>query len=86
MEIEFVGVLRDYQRNLRREAVRHLNQSGSVLLKLHCGAGKTCLSINIATKIMLDNKHIFLYQSLVHALPLLSKYWKTDENSSIILP
>ena len=53
IDIEFTGILRDYQRQLRKDAVYHLNNCGSVLLKLHCGAGKTCLAINIATKIKL---------------------------------
>lgn len=53
ISVSFVGLLRDYQKTLRKAAVEHLNESGSVLLNLHCGAGKTCLSINIATKIKL---------------------------------
>ena len=81
IDLEFVGCLRDYQKDLRREAVSHLNRSGSVLLNLHCGAGKTCLSINIATKIKLKTLIV------VHRVVLM-KQWvesiKTFTNSSKI--
>ena len=51
IDINFTGELRDYQKVLRRQVVNSLNETGSAYLKLHCGAGKTCLAINLSTKI-----------------------------------
>jgi superfamily II DNA or RNA helicase len=53
IKTNFTGALQDHQVNLKTEAIKRLNEQGSAFLKLHCGAGKTCISIYIATKIKL---------------------------------
>lgn len=44
----FEGVLRDEQTVVRDEAIRTLNKTGSVILSMYCGFGKTITSINLA--------------------------------------
>jgi len=49
----FEGKLRDKQKQVQSEAVEHLNRYASILVACHPGWGKTCLGINIASKIKL---------------------------------
>ena len=48
LNLEFKGDLRDNQKIVKKEAVRYLSKTGSVLICAYPGFGKTCLSINIA--------------------------------------
>lgn len=43
--IKFEGTLRDEQKEVRKEAIKQLSKSGSILLSMYCGFGK-CLGIN----------------------------------------
>lgn len=47
----FDGTLRPNQKKVQSEAISTLNKYGSVLVACHPGWGKTCLGINIASKI-----------------------------------
>ena len=51
IKVEFTGKLRDLQKQVRDEAIQILNKSGSVILSLYCGFGKTFLAIHLASKI-----------------------------------
>jgi len=53
IQTRFTGTLLEHQVRLKTEAIQRLNEQGSAFLKLHCGAGKTCISIYIATKVRL---------------------------------
>jgi superfamily II DNA or RNA helicase len=53
IQTKFTGTLLEHQVNLKTEAIKRMNDQGSAFLKLHCGAGKTCISIYIATKVRL---------------------------------
>ena len=53
IQTAFTGTLLEHQVRLKTEAIRRMNEQGSAFLKLHCGAGKTCISIYIATKVRL---------------------------------
>ena len=53
IQTSFTGTLLEHQVRLKTEAIRRMNEQGSAFLKLHCGAGKTCISIYIATKVKL---------------------------------
>ena len=48
---KFTGNLRENQKIVRDEAISMLNKTGSTILSLYCGFGKTFLSILLATKI-----------------------------------
>ena len=50
---EFEGVLRQEQLEVKAEAISSLNKTGSVLLSMYCGFGKTITAINIASQIKL---------------------------------
>lgn len=65
----FKGNLRHLQKEVQREAIQHLNKSGSCILSLYTGAGKTITSINLACKIKLKTLII------VHRLVLINQ-WK----------
>jgi len=47
----FDGDLREEQIIVKNEAIDHLNKTGSVMISMHVGAGKTITSINIARTI-----------------------------------
>lgn len=47
----FTGQLRDYQKQVKNEAIQLLNQRGSCLLSLHVGWGKSMLSAYLACKL-----------------------------------
>jgi superfamily II DNA or RNA helicase len=70
VNVEFNGELRPYQKEVRKEAITSLNNTGCSLISLYTGAGKTILSINIACKI----KKITLI--IVNRLLLITQ-WKT---------
>ena len=53
IQTSFTGSLLEHQVRLKTEAIKRMNEQGSAFLKLHCGAGKTCISIYIATKVRL---------------------------------
>ena len=61
--VEFVGKLRDYQKNTKKEAIKQLNAKGSVVLSLYCGFGKTFLAIYIACKLRM--KTVILINRIV---------------------
>lgn len=65
----FNGKLRDYQINIKKEAVTYLNSSGSCIISAMAGCGKTCMAIYIATKIKL--KTLIVLNRVV-----LKKQWK----------
>lgn len=48
---EFTSTLRAVQREIKDECVSQLNRKGCVLISLYPGAGKTCLSIFLASRI-----------------------------------
>jgi superfamily II DNA or RNA helicase len=53
METEFVGKLRELQKEVKKEVNELLNKRGSCILSIYTGAGKTITSICIAAKIKL---------------------------------
>lgn len=53
IEITFTLELRSVQREIKDQCVAQLNQNGCVLISLYPGAGKTCLSIFLASRIAL---------------------------------
>jgi superfamily II DNA or RNA helicase len=53
MNIEFAGTLRDEQKIVKKEALEHLNKTGSVIISAHTGFGKSISSLNIAYTIKL---------------------------------
>jgi superfamily II DNA or RNA helicase len=53
MTQKFTGFLRDEQINVQKEALKILSKTGSIILSLHTGFGKTILSINLACEIRL---------------------------------
>ena len=69
MEIKFEAELRDYQKEVKKEAIELLNKNGSALISMGCGMGKTITSINIACTIKL--KTLIVVNKLV-----LVKQWK----------
>jgi superfamily II DNA or RNA helicase len=69
IQVEFVGKLRDAQKEVRDEAISLLNKNGSCILSLYCGFGKTFLAILLASKIGL--KTIVLCHRIV-----LIQQWK----------
>lgn len=50
---KFEGSLREAQVEVKDEAIKVLNKTGSILLSLHVGFGKTCLAIYLACLIKL---------------------------------
>jgi superfamily II DNA or RNA helicase len=53
IKCKFDGSLRDEQKMIKKEAIEHLNKYGSTIISAFPGAGKTCMSIYISTKIKL---------------------------------
>ena len=51
--VEFIGQLRDNQKEVKKEAIERLNSCGTVIIAAACGFGKTSTAIYIATKIRL---------------------------------
>ena len=46
INVKFIGILRDEQKVVKNEGLKILNETGSVLLSLRTGFGKTFLAIN----------------------------------------
>jgi superfamily II DNA or RNA helicase len=51
IQTTFKGTLRQGQKEVKGDAIKQLNQTGSVKLALHVGFGKTSLAIYLSTKI-----------------------------------
>lgn len=51
VNFNFSGVLREPQVVVKNEAIKALNNTGSIMIACYPGFGKTCLAINIASKI-----------------------------------
>ncbi len=67
IDVQFTGILRDEQIEVKNEAINILNQSSTLIIGMYTGGGKTCISINIACCIKLKtmiivNKVILLEQ------------------------
>jgi superfamily II DNA or RNA helicase len=67
-ELKFSGVLRDEQKVIRNEAIDILNETGSVLISLYTGGGKTVTCINVCSKIKLKTLII------VHRIVLVNQW------------
>ena len=68
-KVMFTGELRPIQKEIKKEAISHLNKYGSTVISAYCGCGKTALAIYIATKIKLQTLII------THRIVLI-KQWK----------
>lgn len=53
MKIKFEGSLREEQEKIKQEAIKQMNVTGSVIISLYTGGGKTITSINLACSIKL---------------------------------
>lgn len=51
VKFRFTGQLREYQKQVKNEAIQMLNRKGSTLLSLHVGWGKSMLSAYLACKL-----------------------------------
>jgi superfamily II DNA or RNA helicase len=67
--VNFTGELRDIQKEIKIEAISHLNKYGSTVISAYPGCGKTALAIYISTKIKLQTLII------THRIVLI-KQWK----------
>lgn len=68
-DIEFSGSLREYQREVKRDALRELNAKHSCVLSLHVGWGKSIFAVYMASRLKM--KTLILVNRLV-----LAKQWK----------
>ena len=64
----FTGALRDYQMNVKRDAIAALNTQGTCLLALHVGWGKSTFAVYLASK--LNHKTVIVLNKL-----MLVKQW-----------
>lgn len=67
MNVVFEGTLRPEQEEIKKEAITQLSKSGSIIISLYTGGGKTITSINLACDIKLKtliivNKIVLLNQ------------------------
>lgn len=69
MNVRFEKDLRPEQKIVKKEAIKHLNNTGSVLLSMYCGFGKSATSMKIACSIGL--KTLIIVNKLV-----LIKQWE----------
>jgi len=69
MNVSFDKDLRPEQKIVKKEAIKHLNNTGSVLLSMYCGFGKSATSMKIACSIGL--KTLIVVNKLV-----LIKQWE----------
>ena len=69
MNVTFEKDLRPEQKIVKKEAIKHLNNTGSVLLSMYCGFGKSATSMKIACSIGL--KTLIIVNKLV-----LIKQWE----------
>jgi len=53
MNVEFKGVLREQQKEVKEEAINYLNKTGCVIISIATGLGKTITSISLASTIKL---------------------------------
>lgn len=53
-KFEFIGQLRENQKEVRDEAMKRLNSHGSILISSYTGFGKTLLAIYLATRVGLQ--------------------------------
>jgi len=72
-KVDFMGELRDEQGIVKKEAIKILNKTGSVILSMYCGFGKTITSINIACSIKM--KTLIIVNKIV-----LMKQWEESIN------
>jgi superfamily II DNA or RNA helicase len=66
-KLKFGGELRPEQKEVKTEAIAILNKTGSVILSMYCGFGKTITSINLACSIgfktlIIVNKIVLMQQ------------------------
>jgi len=73
IENSFQGELRPEQQEVKKEAVQVLNKTGSIILSMYCGFGKTITAINLACTIKL--KVLIIVNKIV-----LIKQWKESIN------
>jgi superfamily II DNA or RNA helicase len=76
-ETSFEGVLRPEQKEVRKEAIKQLSISGSILLSMYCGFGKSATSMKIASDIGL--KTLIIVNKII-----LIKQW--EEGINIFCP
>jgi superfamily II DNA or RNA helicase len=76
-ETSFEGVLRPEQKEVRKEAIKQLSSSGSILLSMYCGFGKSATSMKIACDIGL--KTLIIVNKII-----LIKQW--EEGINIFCP
>jgi superfamily II DNA or RNA helicase len=76
---KFTSELRSVQKEIKDDCLKHLNKRGCVLISLYPGAGKTCLSIYLASKIGL--KTLIICHRLV-----LVEQWKKAIGRFILEP
>jgi len=77
LNISFDGVLRPEQTEVRKEAIKQLSSSGSILLSMYCGFGKSATSMKIACDIGL--KTLIIVNKII-----LIKQW--EEGINIFCP
>ena len=75
--ISFSGILRTEQTEVRKEAIKQLNSTGSILLSMYCGFGKSSTSMKLACDIGL--KTLIIVNKLI-----LIKQW--DEGIKTFCP
>lgn len=73
INIKFNTTLRSSQKEIKDDCISSLNKRGSILISLYPGAGKTCLSIFLASKIGLKTLII------CHRLVLIEQWIKAIE-------
>ena len=73
IDLRFTGTLRDIQNEVKPEVVSTLNATGSVILSLYPGAGKTAFTIYLSTKIRLQTLII------AHRVILINQFKETIE-------
>lgn len=76
-ECSFEGVLRPEQKEVRKEAIQRLSSTGSILLSMYCGFGKSSTSMKLACDIGL--KTLIIVNKLI-----LIKQW--EEGIKIFCP
>ncbi|OUW95990.1 MAG: hypothetical protein CBD97_01915 [Pelagibacteraceae bacterium TMED237] len=67
--VQFIGKLREEQKEVRKEALKVLSKTGSVMISAYPGFGKTCGAIDLATSIKF--KTLIIVNKIV-----LIKQWK----------
>jgi superfamily II DNA or RNA helicase len=77
LDISFDGILRPEQTEVRKEAIKQLSSTGSVLLSMYCGFGKSSTSMKIACDIGL--KTLIIVNKII-----LIKQW--EEGINIFCP